>query len=86
MRGRRLEIDTQQLLLTANHPQLDGGADRRVEVQADIDATRRQQALQAPPCFVFADDRQQGNACAQTRRRCAPRWPRRPGALRCAQP
>jgi hypothetical protein len=45
----RFKIDAQQLLLPADHAQLDGGADRGILMQADIDPARRQQRCRLRP-------------------------------------
>jgi hypothetical protein len=59
VRRRRFEIDTQQLLLTADDAQFDDGVDIRVDMQPGIDLPFLEQTAQGTPGIVIADDRQQ---------------------------
>ena len=68
MRGRRLEVDAQQLLLAADDTQFDRGVDFTVDVQNGIDFTIDQQTGQAAPRFVVADHGQQRRSGAQGHR------------------
>ena len=56
---RILEVDAQQLLLTADHAKLHGRRERRIALQARRDAVRGEQALHAAAGLVVADDGQQ---------------------------
>ena len=63
----RLEIDAQELLLPPDHAQLDRGGERRVAVQAGMDALLRQKALQPLACLVITHDGEQRSARPQCR-------------------
>ena len=67
--GRRhLEIATEQLLLTADHAQLDDRRERRVGLENGADTGRRKQPRKAAAGLVVADNRKQRRAGAKTRR------------------
>ena len=65
--GVRFEIDPQQLLLAADHAQLDGGGDAGVMMQAHRNAVLLQQLPQARARLVAADHRQQRDPRAERR-------------------
>ena len=56
VRGRGLEIDTQQLLLACDHAQFDGRRKRRVTMQRGPHLIASEQALERSPGFVVADN------------------------------
>jgi hypothetical protein len=60
-----LEVDAQQLLLSTDNAQLDGGRDRRIAVQAGADTLRPDEALERVPGIVLADYRQQAHGRAE---------------------
>ena len=66
--GQGLEIDAQQLLLPADHAQLDRGGNARILVQAGDDMLGFDQLAQARAGLVVADHRQQRRPRAQRRR------------------
>ena len=63
--GRVLEVETDQLLLSRHHAQLDGGGDGGIALQRGDDAVRGQQAFQRRGGFIVAHHRQQGGPAAQ---------------------
>ena len=67
-RRRSLKIDPQQLLLPTDDTQFDCRADRRIDVQRGFDPLLVHQAFELHARLIAANQRQQGNSCAQCRR------------------
>ena len=65
VRGRRLEVDPQQLLLATDDAQLHDGIDLGVNMQAGIDLPLFEQLAQRTAGLVITDNRQQGGHSAQ---------------------
>ena len=65
VRRRGLEVDAQQLLLAADHAQLDGRRQRRVAQERRRTRSRGEQARERRAGLVVADDGQQRSPARQ---------------------
>ena len=61
MGWRGFKIDAQQLLLPSHDPELHGGINLAVDLQASLDPGIAEELPQGPAGFVVTDDRQQGD-------------------------